>query len=125
MKIIALLAVMAMLLIDLFGSKSSVGGPMTDLLIAFLTMWAIGIHEAWSENRGPLGWIVNIVVALVGGFVGLWLFSVVLEFVMTQIHFEGRLATSDHPLRYIATIGVAVFTVLGSWLPLKIINRFR
>ena len=125
MKIIALLAVIVCLLFDIFGTKSSVGGPMTDLLIAFVTMLIVGIYEAVSEKRGPLGWIVNIVAALVGGFVGIWLFSIVLETTMTLIHFEGQLATSTHPLRYIASAGIAIFTVLGSWIPLKIINRFR
>jgi hypothetical protein len=61
-KIIALLAVMAMLLVDVLGSKSSVGGPMTDLLVAFLIMLVVGIYE--SRNCGPLGWIVNIVLAV-------------------------------------------------------------
>jgi hypothetical protein len=35
-KIITLLAVAAILLVDVFGSKSSVGGPMTDLLVTDL-----------------------------------------------------------------------------------------
>ena len=30
---------------------------------------ALGIHEAWTQKRGVLGWIVNIVVSLVGAFV--------------------------------------------------------
>lgn len=122
---IVLLAVMATLLFDLYGTKSSVGGPIAELLVAFLTMWAVGIYEAWSENRGALGWILNIVVSFIGGFVGIWLFGIVLETIMTQIHFEGVLATSHHPLRYVASAGIAIFTVLASWLALKVINGFR
>ena len=125
MKTIALLAVMACLLFDLVGTKSSVGGPLTDLLIAFLTMLAVGFYAAWSENRGPLGWIVNIITALIGGFIGIWLFSLILEMIMTQIHFQGKLATSQHPLRYVAAVSIAIFTVLGSWIALQIANRFR
>ena len=30
---------------------------------------AVGIHEAWTQKRGVLGWIVNIVVSFVGAFV--------------------------------------------------------
>ena len=125
LKTITLLAVMAALLFDLFGTKSSVGGPMTDLLIGFLTMWSVGIYEAWSEKRGPLGWALSVFVAFIGGFIGISLFGMMLEKIMTLVHFEGQLASSDHPLRYVATVGMPVFTVLGAWLPLKIISRLR
>jgi hypothetical protein len=125
LKIITLLAVMAMLLVDLFGSKSSVGGPMTDLLVVFIVMLAVGIYEAWSRKRGALGWIVNIVAAVIGGFVAVSLAGMAMETILTQIHFQGRLATSQHPMRYISEVGMAIFTVLGSWLTLQIVNRFR
>ena len=62
MKIIVLLAVAAMLLVNVFASKSSVGGPMTDLLVSFLIMLVVGFYE--SRNRGPVGWVVNIVLAV-------------------------------------------------------------
>ena len=107
---------MAMLLVDLFGSKSSVGGPITDLLVVFIVMLAVGIYEAWSRKRGALGWIVNIVAAVIGGFVAVSLAGMAMETILTQIHFQGRLATSHHPMRYIAEVGMAIFTVLGSWL---------
>jgi hypothetical protein len=125
LKIITLLAVMAMLLVDLFGSKSSVGGPITDLLVVFIVMLAVGIYEAWSRKRGALGWIVNIVAAVIGGFVAVSLAGMAMETILTQIRFQGRLATSHHPMRYIAEVGMAIFTVLGSWLTLQIVNRFR
>ena len=125
MKTITLLSVMACLLFDLFGTKSSVGGPLTDLLIAFLTMLAVGIYEAYSEKRGPLGWIVSIIAALIGGFIGIWLFGLTLESIMTQIHFQGKLATSHHPLRYVASASIPIFTVVGSWIVLQVANRFR
>ena len=120
-----LLAVMAMLLVDVFGSKSSVGGPMTDLLVAFLIMLAVGSYESWSGNRGPFGWIVNIVAAIIGGLVAISLMAMALETILTSIHFEGQLATSHHPMRYISEAGMAISTVLGSWITLQIINRFR
>ena len=124
-KTITLLAVMATLLFDVLGTKSSVGGPMTELLIGFLTMWSVGIYEAWSEKRGPLGWALSVFVAFIGGFIGISLFGMALERIMTLVHFEGVLATSNHPLRYIAMVGMPIFTVLGAWLPLKLINRLR
>lgn len=123
MKIIALVAVAAILLVDVFGSKSSVGGPMTDLLVSVLVMLAVGIYESWSKGRGPLGWAVNIVLAVVGGVVALSLVGTAMEAVMTAIHFEGTLATSHHPLRYIADVAIPLVTMLGSWLPLQVVNR--
>jgi hypothetical protein len=122
-KIIALVAVAAILLVDVFGSKSSVGGPMTDLLVSFLIMLAVGIHESWSKCRGLLGWAVNIVLAIAGGMVALSLMGMAMEATMTAIHFEGQLATSHHPLRYIADVAIPVFAILGSWIPLQIANR--
>ena len=123
MKIIALVAVAAVLLVDVFGSKSSVGGPMTDLLVSVLIMLAVGIYESWWRGRGPLGWAVNIALAVVGGVVALSLFGMAIEAVMTAIHFEGKLATSHHPLRYVADVAMPLVTMLGSWLPLQIANR--
>ncbi len=121
--IIALVAVTAILLVDLFGAKSSVGGPMTDLLVSFLIMLAVGIYESWSRGRGPLRWVVNIVLAIVGGMVALSLVGMAMETVITAAHFEGKLATSHQPLRYIADVALPVFTMLGSWIPLQIVDR--
>jgi hypothetical protein len=123
MKTIALLAAMAMLLVDVFGSKSSVGGPLTDLLVVFIVMLAVGIYEAWSKKRGPLGWMVNIVAAVIGGLVAVSLLGMAMDTILTQIHFQGKLATSHHPMRYISEVGMAIFTVLGSWTTLQIVNR--
>ena len=123
MKIIALVAVAAILVVDVFGSKSSVGGPMADLLVSFLIMLAVGIYESWSKDRGPLRWALNIVLAIVGGLVALSFIGMAMETVITAVHFEGTLATSHHPLRYIADVAIPVFTMLGSWIPLQIANR--
>lgn len=73
MKTIALVAVLAMLLLDFLGPKSSVGGPMAALLATFPIMLAVGIYEAWSKGRGPLGWFVNIVVSIIGGLLAVML----------------------------------------------------
>ena len=123
MKIIALVAVAAVLLVDVFGSKSSVGGPMTDLLVSVLIMLAVGIYESWSRGRGPVAWAVNIALAVVGGVAALSLFGMAIEAVMTAIRFEGKLATSHHPLRYLADFAMPLVTMLGSWIPLQIANR--
>jgi uncharacterized membrane protein YeaQ/YmgE (transglycosylase-associated protein family) len=123
-KTITLLAVTAMLLVDVFGSKSSVGGPMTDLLVVFIVMLAVGIYEAWSKKRGPVGWIVNIVASIIGGFVAVSLTATAMESILTEIHFQGKLASSHHPMRYISELAMAIFTILGSWIALQLVNVF-
>lgn len=125
MKTIALLAVVAMLLQALIGTQSSVGGPLTILFIVFLTMLAVGLYEAWSKKRGALGWIVNIVASLIGGFVAVSLGGLAMEMILSHLQLEGSLESSNHPLLYIASGGMAILTVLGSWIALQIINRFR
>lgn len=55
MKAITLLAVAAMLLVEIFGSKASVGGSMSFMLVFVLVMLAVAIYEAWSNERGAIG----------------------------------------------------------------------
>ncbi|MEH2477158.1 putative membrane protein YeaQ/YmgE (transglycosylase-associated protein family) [Nitrobacteraceae bacterium AZCC 2146] len=123
MKIITLLAVMAMLLQAVIGTKSSVGGPMTMLLIVFLAMLAVGIQQALVKKRGPLGWIVNIIASVIGGFVAVSFVGMAMDMIRPLTHLEGSLANSHHPLLYISSAGMAIFTVLGSWITLQIVYR--
>jgi len=124
-KTIALLAVLAMVLQGLIGTTSSVGGPLTIMLILFLAMLAVGIYEAWSEKRSALGWIVNIVTAVIGGFVAASFGSMVMEMLLPYLQLEGSLVSSQHPLLYISLAAMAILIVLGSWNTLQIVNRFR
>ena len=52
MKYIALIAVIAILLLQVSGAvpQSSVGGPMTLALVFLIAVLAVGIHEAWSNG---------------------------------------------------------------------------
>jgi hypothetical protein len=94
-KIITALAVVVMLLLNAFGPTSSVGGPLTGLFFSLLIMWVIGAYLAWSKNFGPLGRLLSMICAIVGGFVALMLFNTAMEKVMTVVHFEGRLIDSQ------------------------------
>ena len=125
MKTIALLAVLAMILQGLLGTNSSVGGPLTIMLILFLTMLAVGIYEAWLNKRGALGWIVNIVASVVGGLVVTIFIGMAMESILPYLRLEGSLASSQHPLLYVLLAGMAILTVLGSSVTLRIANRFR
>ncbi len=125
MKWITLLAVLAMVLDSIFGTQSSVGGPLTMLLIVFLTMLAVGVHEAWSKRRGVIGWIMSIIAALAGGFLAVILGGMMMEMILDNLRLGVALASSQHPLRYILPAGMALLTLLGSWIALQIVNRLR
>jgi hypothetical protein len=127
MRIITLVGVIGALLFDFAGAipKSSVGGPLTLLLMYFLAMLAVGIHEAWSNKRGVLGWIVSIVCSIIGGFLAVTFGGLVMEEIRPLLHLEGSLASSQHPMRYVASAGMMALTLLGSWIALQIANRHR
>jgi hypothetical protein len=127
MRIITLVCIIGILLIDVAGAipNSSVGGPMAILLLFFLAMLAVGLHDAWSNKRGVLGWIVSIVCSIIGGFLALALGSLVMEAILPLIKLDGPLATSQHPMRYISLAGMMALMLLGSWGALQIVNRFR
>ena len=42
-----------------------------------------------------------------------------------QTNLEGSLAETQHPLFYIALVGMMLFSLLGSWIALWIVNRLR
>lgn len=125
MKMIALLAVIAMLLVDIFGPKESVGGAMTMGMVVILIVFVVGIYEAAANKRGLLGWIVNIVTVIVGGFIVINIVGLLMELIIPLLHLDGSLAKSGHPIKYLLTAGIAIFVVLGTWAPILIINRWR
>ena len=128
MKTITLLALMAVMLLGFSGalSKSSVvGGALTLLLLHFIVSLPVGLNEAWSNKRRVLGWIVSIVTSVVGGVLGLGISSLVLEPMLTLVQPEGSLVRTGHPLLYVSLAGTMILTLLGSWIALKIVNRFR
>ncbi len=130
LKTIALLAVLAVWLLQLSGSlKSSVGGPMTIMLVMFIAMLAVGIYEAWLQKRGPVGWIVNIIVSVFAGFLAAimagTLMDLIMPFIGRVVKIEGSLVSSNHPLFYILFAAMTVLIVYGSWLSLRLVNRFR
>ena len=127
MKYIALIAVIAILLLQFSGAvpQSSVGGPMTLALVSFAAALAVGIHEAWSMKRGVLGWIGSIVVSFVGTFVAAEIGSMVIGMILMLINLEGSLAKTGGPLLYVSLAGMMLLTLLGSWIALRIVSRWR
>ncbi len=127
MTYIALIAVAAVVLLELTDlvPRSSVGGPLTLALIYVLAMLAAGLQEAWSERRGVLGWIVSIVAAVVGGFLAVGFAGMAMESLLSRLDLGGSLASTRHPLLFVLSAGMMLLALLGSWIGLKIVNRFR
>lgn len=125
MKAITLLAVAAMLLVEIFGPKASVGGSMSFMLVFVLVVLAVAIYEAWSNKRGAMGWIVNLFASIIGGLVAVALIGMGMEALLPHLHLEGSLASSQHPLKYVLVAAIAIVMVLGSWMPLWAVNRLR
>ncbi|MCJ7597313.1 MAG: hypothetical protein MUO41_01545 [Methyloceanibacter sp.] len=127
MRLIILIAVTTNLLLELSDAlpKSSVGGPMAMMMIVFLAVLALGLYEAWSQKRGVLGWLVSIVASVIGGFFGAAVASAILGTLLSHFSLGVPLAESQHPLRYIASAGMMLLALLGSWIALQIVNRSR
>ncbi|MGU9982117.1 hypothetical protein ACJ4V0_18960 [Phreatobacter sp. HK31-P] len=134
MKYIALAAVIAVVLLQATGSipRSSVGGSLVIGLAFIVAALAVGIHEAWTEKRGVVGWIVNLVVSFVGALAGANLggMAVVVIFVFLNqimlVNLRGSsLADQGSPLMEVALAGVMLAALLGSWGALKLVNRWR
>ncbi len=122
-----LVSVIGILLLDVTGAipKASVGGAMTMFFAFLVAMFTLGVYEAISNKRGVFGWIVSIVCALVGGLVAALVGAQILDEILPLMKLDGPLVTSQHPMRYLAPAGMMIFTLLGSWAALKIVNRFR
>lgn len=128
MKTIVLIAVSAIILLELSGAvpNSSVGGPLTRALVFFAAVLAVGLYEAWSKKRGVLGWIVNIIVAVAGGFVAAEIGNVIFELlILSGLRFEGTLADQGGPLLYFMLAAMMLVMLLGAWTALQIANRWR
>ena len=131
MPYIVVIAVIGVLFLQASGAvpMSSVGGPLTLALAFFSAALVVGIYEAWTQRRGVLGWIVNIVVSFVGAFIAAQVGGMVavIMFMLAGpfVHTQGSLAATGGPLLYISLALVMVVTLLGTWGALLIVNRWR
>jgi hypothetical protein len=125
---IAVIAVIGLLLLQSSGAipLSSVGGPMTIGLALIAAAVAVGIHEAWTNGRGVLGWIVNIIVSFFGAFAIAPIGGMVITLMLSP--FMGgapSLAAAGGGVMSVALIGITLVTLLGAWGALQIVNRWR
>jgi hypothetical protein len=128
MKYIALIAVIGVLLLQWSGgiSMASVGGSMTIGLALIVAAPAVGIHEAWTQKRGVLSWIVNIAVSFLGAFLVAPLGGMIIAILLSPFSGGSRsLAAAGGPVLSVALAGMAVMVVLGAWSALWIVNRWR
>ena len=125
---IALIAVIGILLLQWTGSipLASVGGSLTVGFAYIAAALAVGIHEAWTKKRGVLGWIVNIVVSIVGVFVGAQLGGFLLVVILGLVaNVDGSLAKTGGLVMSVALAGGMLFSLLGAWGALQVVNRWR
>ena len=122
--LIALLTVSLLAFLDVF-PKGSVGGAMSLAFLFVVAAIAVGLHDAWSNRRGVLGWIVSIIVSFVGGLFGAGVGAVLVENAIMLVRPEGALMQTHHPMLYLSLNGQMICTLLGAWLALALVNRFR
>lgn len=131
MKFIVPIAVIAIMLLQFSGAvpQSSVGGPLTLAVVFLGASLAVGIHDAWTNKRGVIGWIVSITVSVLGGFLAANfgdLFTMMLIAILGQLGtLNGSLAATGGPLLYLSLAGMMLLMLLGSWGALWIVNRWR
>lgn len=127
MTFIVPIAVVAVLLLHSAGAFASegVGGAMTIGLVLLAATPAVAIHEAWTKNRGVVGWIVNIVVAFVGAFAAAPIGGLVVAIALAPFADASSLAATGGAVMAVALAGMTVVTLLGSRLALSIVNRWR
>jgi len=128
MKTIALIAVIGILLFQASGAipLASVGGPLTIGAAFIAAALAVGIHEAWTQKRGALGWIVNIAVSFAGALVGAQAggFVIVMLFGLTGT-MDGSIAKTGGLAMSFALAGGMLATLAGAWGALWVVNRWR
>ncbi|MCB1539509.1 MAG: hypothetical protein KDJ25_01265 [Rhodoblastus sp.] len=122
---IAAIAAVAILLLQLTDSipMASVGGSMTIALVYLIAALAVAIHEAWTKKRGALGWVVNVVVAIVGALVAAPLGGGILAMLLSDG--SRSLAAAGGARFSAALVGGMLVTLLGAWGALWIVNRWR
>lgn len=127
MAYIALIAVIGILLLHMTGvvPLTGVGGAMTIGLALLLAAPAVGVHEAWTQKRGVLGWIVNLVVSFFGAFLFAPLGGMLIAMILSPFMDGPSLAATGGPVMYVALAGMMAMVLLGAWGALQIVNRWR
>ncbi|HRE19416.1 MAG TPA: hypothetical protein PKW21_00055 [Rhabdaerophilum sp.] len=127
MKYITLGAVTGILALHLAGAipSSSVGGPLVIALVCFTAAIAVGVHEAWTERRGVMGWILNLVVSFAATFFAAQLGGMILVLALTPFTDGSSLAATGGGVMATALAGTMGATIFGVWGTLRTIKQWR
>lgn len=131
MKRIAIIAVTAVVLLDiaLFQftgavAQSSRGGTIALTLAFLLAACAVGVREAWSKKRSVLGGTMSTAISIFGAVLATSLSGIFLGPILEILNLDESTAAT-HPLRFIASAGMMVHTLLGAWIALSVADRWR
>jgi hypothetical protein len=122
---ITLLSVIGIVVLQSSGAipAGSVGGSITIGFAFIAAALTVGIHEAWTNKRGVLGWIVNLVVSFLGVFVVVPIVGPV--FVILLGDGSRSLMSTGGPRAAVTLACVMLISLLGAWGALRIVNRWR
>lgn len=83
----------------------------------FAVITVIGLYEAWSSKRGVLGWIVSVLVAIVGAAATMSLCVTIGDAMVVRWpkSMVGEMFLSFSPILMLA----------GAWIALRVVGRFR
>lgn len=117
--LITLATASSLVLLDYLGMmKGSVGGAFVVMFVMIIAALVIGMYEAWSMRRGVLGWLLSILIAIVGCMLGGLVSTTAIEATLAALRFEGR------PGALFGFVSV-IITLSGAWLTLWLAGRFR
>jgi hypothetical protein len=122
---IALIALIGILLLHSTGAVAPTDVAIAYGLAALAAAPAVGIHEAWTKKRGVLGWIVNIVISLVGPVLFAPIGGIVVVLLLSPFMDRSSLADTGGAVMYLAVAGIMLVTLLSAWGALWIVNRWR
>jgi len=87
------------------------------MMALFGVVVVIGLYEAWSKKRGIVGWIVSVLIAIMGGAA-----------TMSLCVGIGDAMVRKWPQSSAGELFLAITPVLlliGAWLALRAASRFR
>ncbi len=61
----------------------------------------------------------------VGAFVAAEAGNLIMEPILMRLNLEGSLAATGHPMLYVSLTVTMLLMLLGSWLALQVVNRWR
>jgi hypothetical protein len=128
MRYVFPVAVIGILLLYAGGAipLDGVGGSLVIGLALLLAAPAIGISEAWTMKRSVPGWIVNIIVSIVGAFVFAPLGGMIVVLLLSPfMEGGGSIAAQGGLVMATALACMMVVSLLGAWGGLWIVNRWR